>query len=260
MIDVINLRKVFTLNKRDRQKEKTSQKEKIAVDDITFQAVEGQIYGLLGPNGAGKTTTLRCISTLIKPTSGTIRVDGFDTVADSQNVRRSLCFLTNDLKLDTHFTPSYTMDYFGQLYGMTPELIQSRKEDLFHRFDIHGFQNMTIGELSTGMKQKLSIAVSLVHDPKIIIFDEPTNGLDIITARGVTDYLLELRAAGKTIIMSTHIMDVAEKLCDRMSIILDGKIAIEGSVDAICQSTGTQNLEDAFFTLYRADQEGKDHV
>ncbi|QSX08815.1 ABC transporter ATP-binding protein [Alkalibacter rhizosphaerae] len=255
MIEVSNLKKVYTLSKKDRQKEKTAQREKVAVDGISFQAREGEIFGLLGPNGAGKTTTLRCISTLIKPTAGSIRVEGYDVVESGQDVRSSLCFLTNELKLDTHFTPAYTIEFFGKLYGLDKEVIQERKEELFQRFGINDFQNVAIGELSTGMKQKLSIAVSLVHDPKIIIFDEPTNGLDIITAKGVTDYLVEMRNKGKTIIISTHIMNVAEKLCDRVAIILDGKIAAEGTVASICESMGQKDLEDAFFQMYLKNQE-----
>lgn len=259
MIDVQNLQKIYHLSKKDRQKEKTNQKEKVAVDGISFYAPQGQIFGLLGPNGAGKTTTLRCISTLIRPTAGTIRVDGLDVLEEPEQVRKSLCFLTNELKLDTHFTPEYTMEFFGRLYGMTDEAIDLRRTTLFDRFGIQEFKNRPIGELSTGMKQKLSIAVSLVHDPKVIIFDEPTNGLDIITARGVTDYLLEMRDQGKTVIVSTHIMSVAEKLCDEMVIILDGKIAASGTVDSICSATGKGDLEEAFFALYAKHEEGIIH-
>lgn len=257
MIEVIDLKKVYKLSKKDRQKEKTSQKEKTAVDGISFRIREGEIFGLLGPNGAGKTTALRCISTLIKPTEGTIRVEGFDVVESGRQVRSSLCFLTNELKLDTHFTPSYTMEFFGKLHGLDSEIIKRRKEELFTRFGINEFQNVMIGELSTGMNQKLSIAVSLIHDPKIIIFDEPTNGLDIITAKGVMDYLMEMKRKGKTIIISTHIMHVAEKLCDRLAIIIDGKIAAEGTVESICEKTGGKDLEDAFFSIYERNQEVK---
>ncbi|WP_207740792.1 ABC transporter ATP-binding protein [Alkalibacter mobilis] len=240
------------------KKEKTAQKEKVAVDGISFKAEEGQIFGLLGPNGAGKTTTLRCISTLIKPTSGIIKVSGFGVSEQPENVRKELCFLTNELKLDTHFTPAYTIEFFGRLYGMHKREILARKKELFARFGIDEFENMAIGELSTGMKQKLSIAVSLVHDPKVIIFDEPTNGLDIITAKSVTDYLLEMKRIGKTIIISTHIMDVAEKLCDKLAIIIDGKITIEGSVEKICNETDKVSLEEAFFSLYAKNMEGRE--
>ncbi|SHE31590.1 ABC transporter ATP-binding protein [Alkalibacter saccharofermentans] len=250
MVEVKNLKKIFKLSKKDMKKEKTKQREKIAVDGLSFKAEQGQIFGLLGPNGAGKTTTLRCISTLIKPTEGEINVEGIIVEANPEMVRKKICFLTNELKLDTHFTPAYTIEYFGKLHGMDTGAIYRRKEELFKRFGVSDFENMAIGELSTGMKQKLSIAISLVHDPKVIIFDEPTNGLDIITAKSVTDYLLEMKEVGKTVIISTHIMDVAEKLCDKIAIMLDGKLSIEGTTEEICRNTGQKNLEEAFFKLY----------
>ncbi|MGB3368684.1 MAG: ABC transporter ATP-binding protein, partial [Acidaminobacteraceae bacterium] len=227
-----------------------------AVKGVSFIAKEGQIFGLLGPNGAGKTTTLRCISTLIKATDGSINVNGFDVIKESRDVRKSISFLTNELKLDGHFTPNNTLDYFGSLYGMGEEELKKRKLGLFHYFGITDFRNTKIADLSTGMKQKLSIAVSLIHDPAVVIFDEPTIGLDIITARAVTDYLLELRKQGKTIIISTHIMSVASKLCDEIAIILDGEIKIDGTLDWILESTETENLEDAFFKVYSDCRKG----
>ncbi|NTW72602.1 MAG: ABC transporter ATP-binding protein [Eubacteriaceae bacterium] len=257
MIQVKNLTKIYRLNKKEMNKQNTREKSKIAVDDISFEAKENRIFGLLGPNGAGKTTALRCIATLIKPTSGSITVNGYDTIDHSLEVRREICFLTNELKLDTHFTPKYTMEFFGKLYSMEPGNIYRRTKELFTRFAIEDFKNTPIGELSTGMKQKLSIAVSLIHDPKVIIFDEPTNGLDIITAKSVTDYLLEMKAAGKTVIISTHIMSVAEKLCDEAAILLDGKISASGTIAEICKENGESNLEDAFYKLYFAENEGR---
>lgn len=250
MIEVINLTKVYKLSKKQMLKEKTRDNIKYAVKDISFEAKSGQIFGLLGPNGAGKTTTLRCISTLIKATDGSVCVNGFDVKKDSREVRKNISFLTNELKLDGHFTPNATVDYFGKLYGMSDDELKKRKLGLFHYFGITDFRNTKIADLSTGMKQKLSIAVSLIHDPDVIIFDEPTIGLDIITARAVTDYLLELRDKGKTIIISTHIMSVASKLCDEIAIILDGQIKTHGKLNQILESTNTDNLEDAFFKVY----------
>jgi len=250
MIKVTNLQKIYKLSKKQMTKQKISDDTKIAVDGISFNANKGEIFGLLGPNGAGKTTTLRCIATLFKPTSGSITVNDLDVEKEPEKVRGQIGFLTNELKLDDHFTPEYTMSYFGRLYGMSKEQIVKRTKEMFDRFGITGFKNTRIKELSTGMKQKLSIAVSLVHDPSIIIFDEPTNGLDIITARSVTDYLVEMREQGKLIIISTHIMNVAEKLCDNIGIILQGKLQALGTIEDICGQTGTNNLEDAFFILY----------
>lgn len=255
MIEVKNLMKVYKLSKRQMQKAKTKDSIKHAVKGVSFEAKRGQIFGLLGPNGAGKTTTLRCIATLIKATDGSINVNGYDVLKDSRDVRKNISFLTNELKLDGHFTPNNTVDYFGQLYGMGEEELKKRKLGLFHYFGITDFRNTKIADLSTGMKQKLSIAVSLIHDPAVIIFDEPTIGLDIITARAVTDYLMELRNQGKTIIISTHIMSVASKLCDEIAIILDGEIKTNGSLSHILESTKTENLEDAFFKIYSDSKE-----
>lgn len=250
MVGVKNIKKVFKLSKKQMAKDKSKISTKVAVDGISFTANENEIFGLLGPNGAGKTTTLRCISTLIKATEGEINVQGHDAVKDSQNARRKIAFLTNELKLDEHFTPRYTMEYFGSLHGLSKEEIKNRTDMLFEQFGMEDFQNTKIAELSTGMKQKLSIAVSLIHDPEVVIFDEPTNGLDIITARAVTDYLIKLKKEGKVVLVSTHIMSVAAKLCDRIAIILDGKIRIIGSLEEILKETQTDDLEDAFFNLF----------
>lgn len=250
MINVKNLVKVYKLSKKEMASKKLSSNTKIAVNDVSFHVNRGEIFGLLGPNGAGKTTTLRCMTTLLNPTSGNITIDGQDTVTHSLDVRNNLCFLTNELKLDRFFTPLYTMRYFGKLHGMNDDEIDRRTNLLFNRFEIQKFKDKKISELSTGMMQKLSIAVSLIHDPKIVIFDEPTNGLDIITARTVTDFLKEMKDEGKTVIISTHIMSVAEKLCDRIAIIIDGQIASIGTIPEILQTYHAENLEDAFFNLY----------
>lgn len=251
MIEVVNLTKVYSLSKKQMNEQKTKTKKKIAVDQVTFSAAEGEIFGLLGPNGAGKTTTLRSIATLLKPTEGTITVKGYDVVKNAREVRSNIGFLTNDLKMEPHFTPDYTMKFFGQLHGLDLTTIQNRTNELFEYFDISDFRDKKISELSTGMTQKLSIAVSLIHNPSVVIFDEPTNGLDIITAKAVTEYLKQLKAEGKLIIISTHIMTVAEKLCDRVAIIINGKKVADGTIEAIKEDTKTDTLEDAFFELYR---------
>ncbi|WP_058485759.1 ABC transporter ATP-binding protein [Defluviitalea phaphyphila] len=251
MVEVKNIKKVFKLNKKQMNISKSKNPIKIAVDDVSFKAKENEIFGLLGPNGAGKTTTLRCMATLIKPTKGEIIIQGYDVIKKSQEVRKKIAFLTNELKLDTHFTPLQTMDFFGSLYGLSKEEIRIRTEELFEEFNIKEFQNLKIEKLSMGMKQKLSIAVSLVHDPEVVIFDEPTNGLDIITARVVTEYLKKLKKQGKVVIISTHIMTEAEKLCDRIGILIDGKIRTIGSLEEILDYTKSEDLEDAFFKLYK---------
>jgi len=251
VIQVNNLTKVYKLNKKKMQELKTNKDTKIAVNEVSFEAKPGEIYGLLGPNGAGKTTTLRCVATLLKPTDGSVSVCGYDTVKEGEMVRDKLCFLTNEIKLDAHFSPEYMFKFFGQLHNMTDEQIAARQEELFGVFGINDFKDKKIEELSTGMKQKAAIAVSLVHDPEVVIFDEPTSGLDIITAKGVLDYLKELKAKGKTVIISTHIMSEAEKLCDRVGVIISGKKVCEGTIPEILAATNTADLEDAFFELYK---------
>ena len=251
MIEVKNLTKVYKLSKRKMAELKTKDSIKRAADGISFTAKPGEIYGLLGPNGAGKTTTLRCIATLLKPTDGSVAVCGHDTVKESTKVLESIGFLTNEIKLDPNFTPKYLFSFFGRLHGMSESEIDARRNELFKYFGINDFEEKKIEELSTGMKQKAAIAVCLVHDPEVVIFDEPTSGLDVITARSVTDMLASLKERGKTVIISTHIMSEAEKLCDRIGIIIDGKKICEGTLDEIVTSTGADDLEDAFFTLYK---------
>jgi len=251
MVEVKDLVKIYKLSNKQRNKEKTKNKKKVAVDGVSFTAKEGEIFGLLGPNGAGKTTTLRTIATLLAPTEGSIKVNGYDVQADSKEVRQRIGFLTNELKMEKHFTPTYTMTFFGQLYGLDQVTIKKRREKLFNYFAITEFKDKKIGDLSTGMTQKLAIAVSLIHDPEVIIFDEPTNGLDIITAKAVMDYLSWLKEQGKLIIISTHIMNVAEKLCDRIAIIMGGKKVAEGTIDEIRVENQTTTLEEAFFQLYQ---------
>ncbi|MDD5948728.1 MAG: ABC transporter ATP-binding protein [Lachnospiraceae bacterium] len=251
MIEVNNITKIYKLSKKQMQQQKTKKNRKVAVRDVSFTAREGEIFGLLGPNGAGKTTTLRCIATLLKPTQGTILVQGQDTVKEGKKVRQSIAFLTSELKLDPQFSPKYLFHFFGQLHGMSEEEIARRQEELFPYFGITEFQDKKVEELSTGMKQKTSIAVSLVHNPEVVIFDEPTNGLDIVTARAVTDYLRVLKEQGKVVVVSTHIMSEAQKLCDRLAMIINGSAVFEGTLEEVLEKTETDDLEEAFFSIYR---------
>lgn len=257
MIKIENLTKIYKLNKKQMKELKTTNHKKYAVKNLSMEVNKGEIYGLLGPNGAGKTTTLRCISTIIKPTEGEIFVDGHEVQKESEAVRESIGFLTSDIKLDPQFTTDYMFDFFGRLHKVPEEKLKARKQELFTYFGITEFSQKQIKELSTGMKQKAAIAVSLVHDPEIVIFDEPTNGLDIITARSVTDYLKKLRDDGKLVVISTHIMSEAEKLCDRVGIIIDGEKVAEGTLNELLELTHTSDLEDAFFELYKTSREGE---
>lgn len=257
MVEIKQLTKIYRLSKKQMQEMKTKDNIKKAVNNVSLTAEAGEIYGILGPNGAGKTTTLRCISTLLKPTEGNVKVCGFDTVEESEKVRENIGFLTNEIKLDPNFSPDYMFNFFGHLHQMAQEDIEARKEELFSYFGIKDFKDKKIEELSTGMKQKAAIAVSLIHDPKVVIFDEPTSGLDIITARAVTDYLKLLKERGKLVLISTHIMSEAEKLCDRIGIIINGNLVTEGTLKEILESTGQADLEDAFFELYKKEEEAK---
>lgn len=251
MIEIQNVTKIYKLNKKQMAEQKSSSSMKVAVRQVSFTARDGEIFGVLGPNGAGKTTLLRCIATLLQPTEGKILVNGLDTGKEGEQIRRITAFLTNEIKLDPHFTPKYLFRFFGRLHGMPEEDIERRQKELFDYFGIQEFEDKRMEELSTGMKQKASIAVSLAHDPDIIIFDEPTNGLDIITARAVTDYLRLLREKGKLIIVSTHIMSEAQKLCDRMAMIIQGTCTFQGTLEEALAINHTEDLEDAFFEMYR---------
>lgn len=246
---VSDLKKEFTLSKKQQQIEKTKQKTRVAVDGLSFSVRRGEIYGLLGPNGAGKTTTLRILSTLMKPNEGDAVLGGYSVVNEPEKVREQIGFLTSDLRPDEFFTPNYLFDFFSELQKVPTHVRDERKKELFERFGISDFCETKIGELSTGMKQKVSIAISLVHDPDVIIFDEPTNGLDVLTAKVVTDFLLELKARGKTVLLSTHIFSLVEKICDRVGVIIDGKMTLEGNVKEL---TSEKNLEEVFFELYKS--------
>lgn len=247
VINAFDLKKTFTLSNKQRKINKTNDKYKVAVDGLSLKAYKGEIYGLLGPNGAGKTTTLRMMSTLISPDSGDITVLGHSVKQDPEEVRKNIAFLTSELKLEEFFTPNYLFDFYSDLHHVSVSEREERKASMFKKFGIDKFAEVKVGELSTGMKQKASIVISLVHNPDVIIFDEPTNGLDVITAKVVTDYLKELKDEGKTIIVSTHIFSLVEKICDRVGIIINGKMVREGKLSDICKE---KNLEDTFFDVY----------
>lgn len=241
------LYKTFKLSAKQQQLEKTKEKTKTAVRDLSFSAYEGEIFGLLGPNGAGKTTTLRMLATLIKPDRGDAFIDGCSIVTQPDTVRGKIGFLTSELKLEEFFTPNYLFNFFSELHQVPCEVRDRRKKALFDTFGIGEFAEVKVANLSTGMKQKTSLAVSLVHDPKVIIFDEPTNGLDVLTAKVVTDFLLELKRQGRTVIVSTHIFSLIEKICDRVGILINGCMARCDTLDRV---RGGKTLEDRFFDLY----------
>ena len=237
MIKVVDVHKSYT-------------KENETIKGVSFEVREGQIFGLLGPNGAGKTTLMQMIATLMKPTSGQILIDGLSADKNLLDIHRKIGFLTNEIKLDPMSTPNNLFEFFAELYDIPADELRDRRDLSFARFGITPFADKRINELSTGMKQKISIAISLIHNPPIIIFDEPTNGLDILTSKQVTDYLKELKEQGHAILLSTHIFSVAEELCDEIAILVDGKIAAQGTVEELIKQSETDSFEKAFFKIY----------
>ena len=214
VVNVKDLKKEFKISKRQRKIQQC--RTNIALNGLSFEVNKGEIYALLGTNGAGKTTTLRILSTLLKPDDGKCYIDGVNVSEEPDKIRSKIGFLTSELKLDGFFTPNYLYDFFSDLYGVKSELRIVRKKELFNTLGIDKFAEVKVSNLSTGIKQRVAIAISLVHDPDIIIYDEPTNGLDIVSSKMVIDYLKELKTNGKTIIISTHIFEVVEKVADRV--------------------------------------------
>ena len=217
-----------------------------AVDDVSFSCRPGQIYGLLGANGAGKTTTLRLLATLLRPSSGHATVAGFDVEREAQQVRSHVGFLAASTALYGRLTAREMITYFGQLNGMTDAAIKARIAQLATELDMGEFLDRRCDKFSTGMKQKTSIARTLVHDPAVMVFDEPTLGLDVMTARAIVSFVRDCRNRGKTVIYSTHIMSEVEKLCDTVGIIHDGRLVAEGTLPELRARFGEQDMEEVF--------------
>jgi sodium transport system ATP-binding protein len=237
MIEVNKLSKSFRDKKRGEIK---------AVDQVSFRCKPGKIFGLMGVNGAGKTTCLRMLAALIHPTGGRAAVNGFDVVSQPDKVRASIGFLSTATALYGRLTAYEVVEYFGRLHGMSEEILRQRIEFLFQTLEMNDFRDRRCDKLSTGMKQRTSIARTLVHDPPVMIFDEPTLGLDVLTARSVLRFIQECGQQGKTVIFSTHIMSEAEKLCEEIAIIHGGRILAEGTLAQLQAQTGEQALEEIF--------------
>ncbi len=220
--------------------------------EVTFSCYPGQIYGLLGPNGAGKTTTLRMLSTVLTPTAGDAWVAGHDVTEDPQKVRRNIGFLSGETGLYPRLTAREMVSYFGKLYGMDGARLTDRVDELLSMMDMTDFEHKRCENLSTGMKQKVNIARTLVHDPPVLILDEPTVGLDVMTARTIVDFIHTCRDRGKTVLLSTHDMNKAERLCDRIGLIHEARLRGEGTATEFQDRTGADNLEDAFLATVDA--------
>ena len=221
----------------------------VAVDNLSFSCRQGEVFGLLGPNGAGKTTTLRILSTALRPTSGTIMVDGVDVARDPGEVRRRIGFLSGSTGLYPRLTPREIARYFGRLYGMADADIDRRTSELFARLDMEDFADRRADVLSTGQKQKASIVRTVIHEPPIVVFDEPTSGLDVMTSREIIRLIHECREEGRCVVFSTHYMAEANRLCDRIAVVHEGKLIAEGTPEEVRQRSGAADLEEAFLAL-----------
>jgi sodium transport system ATP-binding protein len=226
----------------------------VAVDDVSFSARDGEITGLLGPNGAGKTTTLRMLYTLMKPEPGSVSVDGFDSVRDAEAVRRRLGVLPDARGVYKRLTARENIAYFGRLHRMREDAIAQRIALLSKALDMDDFLDRPTEGFSQGQRTKTAIARALVHDPKNVILDEPTNGLDVMTTRGLRDFLRRLREEGRCVIFSSHIMQEVAALCDRIVVIAKGRVVAQGSADELRRQTGQDNLEDAFVKAIGSDE------
>ena len=247
MIEAHNLTKVFRDKKRGQIR---------AVDRISFRCQPGQIYGLLGANGAGKTTTLRMLATILQPTDGSARVAGFDITEQPEQVRAQVGFLSTATALYGRLTARELVEYFGRLNGLNGGALRRRTDELFALLGISDFSDRRCDKLSTGMKQKVSIARTLVHDPPVMIFDEPTVGLDVMAARTIVGFIRDCRNRGKTVIFSTHVMSEAEKLCDTIGILHNGKLLAEGSLSELRARSGLDDLEEIFVRTVEGSPRG----
>ncbi len=252
MIEVRNLCKAFP------QKDGTVL---FAVDDLSFSAADGEIVCLLGVNGAGKTTTMRVLSTMLKPTSGTALVNGYDILSQPQKVRENLGFLSGDTGLYNRLTGREFITYFGHLYEMEDSRIRARISEMSSLLDMDDFLDKKIDFLSSGMKQKVSIVRSIIHDPPVMILDEPTSGLDILTARNIISFIRSCKQQGKCVLFSTHIMREAERLADRIVMIHRGKLLADGKLEEMRESAQQQDLDDIFVSYInrRTEAEVQSH-
>lgn len=225
--------------------------EFMAADNISFRVEEGEIFGLLGPNGAGKTTTLRIIGTILKPTAGSAFINDVDIFAEPEKARLSMGFLSSSTGLYDRLSPRETLRYFGRLSGMQGAALEERIESLLNALEFRQFTDARCGKLSQGTRQKVSIARAIIHNPKLMIFDEPATGLDVLATQSMHEFILQSKREGKCIVLSTHIMSEAEKLCDRIGIINDGKLLAQGTVDKLRNLTGESYLEEVFVSVVR---------
>jgi|UniRef100_UPI0040492CFE sodium transport system ATP-binding protein len=249
MIEVQNVTKQYVLSKKQQKELQNNDTSVFAVNNASFTCTPGRVFSLLGPNGAGKTTLLRMISTILTPTSGDILVSGSSVLDNAQLVRSKIGFLTGSTNLYDRLTPGEIVKYFADLHGMEKEEFKHRKELLFDQLNIHEFSKKRISQLSTGMKQKVSIARSMIHDPSVVIFDEPTSGLDVITAHNIIELIKQCKQEGKTIIFSSHIMSEVDLLCDDLAIISRGNLIFNDTMENFRSQSSNHSLTEAFIQI-----------
>lgn len=250
MLEVSNVYKEFVkkTDKRHRQKF-------YADNDISFKVGDGMVFGIIGPNGAGKTTLLRMLSGIMEPSSGSILIDNKSYKDNGIEIKKNLAFLSGNTKLYKDISPVELLRMCGEYYGVEKDILKVRIDEIIDRFDMKSFAHQKIENLSTGQYQRVSIARCLVHDPKYYILDEATSGLDIISSKVIIDFIKEEKKRGKCIIYSTHYMEEAVSICDRIILLNKGKVLIEGTVKEISKKSGKDNLRDAFFELTRRDND-----
>jgi len=228
-----------------------------ALDHVSFEVKDREIFGLLGPNGAGKTTCLRLLATILKPTEGTAQVSGADIVRSPEMVRRQIGFLSGDMGSYARLTPREVLNFFGKLNGLEGLKLKQRIDEMVETFDFGEYANTKIDKLSTGMKQKVAIARTVLHDPPILILDEPSAGLDVPTARLIENFILKAKASGKSILFSTHVMEEAEYLCDRIGVVHQGRLKAMGTMDELRESTGKLRLREIFLDLLEMSEKAQ---
>lgn len=252
MIQVNQLSKDFSLSKKQMDEIGTNSSSLRVLDNVNFECKPGRIFSLLGPNGAGKTTTLRIIATILAPSSGSVNVCGFDTRKEGARVRNSIGFLTGTTGLYDRLTPDEVIAYFAKLHGVEKQAFEKMKDELFTLLDMHDFAKKRIGKLSTGMKQKVSIARTMIHDPEVLVFDEPTSGLDVIAAKNIIELIRDCKNRQKTVIFSSHIMSEVDLLCDDLAIIHKGRILFNDTMENFRKEMKTENLTEEFIRVVTA--------
>ncbi len=253
MIKAENLVKTFT-----RTEKKNKRTEFNAVDGISIEAADGEILGVLGPNGAGKTTLLRMLGKLMSPTEGEVLItdETGRKLTKEIEIKRHIGYLSGNTKLYKRFSAREMLSLLGEIYGMTPQEAEGRIEEIVRILDLGAFVDNRIERLSTGQSQRVSIARCLLHSPQVYIFDEPTLGLDIISSRAIIDFMKQEKEQGKTVLYSTHYMEEAEFLCDRIVMIYQGQVIAKGTPEELRAQTHTTNLRDTFLKLIEDEAQG----